>query len=429
MESGNHSRGKHEDQDCHGIIALKSNKESSPSRYLEQGFCIQSSGPGPGCSESFDMEQSLTGLAKNGTESSATKPLIIGQGAVKQAVSLRWEGCKSPEVQDLSRAKSKCKDKDMRLNVASHDENDLVEVQGKCLMHKCCLTDKSIMSSMGVHLSPIGLAPDSGGTNLGKKLALTLPEERACRLHSFIRAEQEMLVISDPKHDRGPTCAGCYGGDCSPTQSTSSCTSSGYSGSSSEETGNSLTHDAEDDWEAVADAIYMQGSACKTADSQKSICIEKDISAEKQSKCVAASELQSGSLKPEYKYKAGMLGGRMRGMGGRAWRPDDAARPPTLPRLSKQHSFPLQSSAPSWSGVHGNNLWGPPPAPLYCPICTEELDVTDSSFVPCSCGFRLCLFCHHRIAAEDGRCPGCRKTYNTDVAMKLSRSSSVWLRV
>ncbi|BBN12623.1 hypothetical protein MPTK1_5g21610 [Marchantia polymorpha subsp. ruderalis] len=51
------------------------------------------------------------------------------------------------------------------------------------------------------------------------------------------------------------------------------------------------------------------------------------------------------------------------------------------------------------------------PEPECCPICMEELDETDSSFCSCSCGFKLCLFCHHKIAAEDGRCPGCRSSY------------------
>ncbi|KAL8118275.1 uncharacterized protein LOC141661844 [Apium graveolens] len=50
--------------------------------------------------------------------------------------------------------------------------------------------------------------------------------------------------------------------------------------------------------------------------------------------------------------------------------------------------------------------------PSSCPICCEDLDRTDSSFFPCSCGFQLCLFCHKRILEEDGRCPGCRKHYD-----------------
>ncbi|PWA76746.1 Zinc finger, RING/FYVE/PHD-type [Artemisia annua] len=50
-------------------------------------------------------------------------------------------------------------------------------------------------------------------------------------------------------------------------------------------------------------------------------------------------------------------------------------------------------------------------APSACPICCEDLDMTDSSFLPCPCGYRLCLFCHKRILEDNGRCPGCRQKY------------------
>ncbi|KAK9925189.1 hypothetical protein M0R45_033521 [Rubus argutus] len=95
-----------------------------------------------------------------------------------------------------------------------------------------------------------------------------------------------------------------------------------------------------------------------------------------------------------------------------AWRPDDASRPQSLPNLSKEHSFPVQSD---WHCGHGAIAWtwqSIVPQPSSCPICYEDLDVTDSSFLPCSCGFRLCLFCHKRILEADGRCPGCRKQYD-----------------
>jgi hypothetical protein len=141
-------------------------------------------------------------------------------------------------------------------------------------------------------------------------------------------------------------------------------------------------------------------------------------------------DLHSARLKPEYRYKNNGFGGR-RGNGGRAWRPDDISRPPTLPRLAKQHTHPSQQNKQStrgWGSIHGN-MWDPPSTPSYCPICTEELDMTDSSYIPCNCGFQLCLFCYHRIASDDGRCPGCRKTYSSEGAVKLSHSSSVWVHV
>ncbi|KAL8256961.1 hypothetical protein R6Q59_029002 [Mikania micrantha] len=102
-----------------------------------------------------------------------------------------------------------------------------------------------------------------------------------------------------------------------------------------------------------------------------------------------------------------------------AWRPDDASRPQNLPNLLKQHSFPMKS------GLHHGVRF----TPSSCPICCEDLDMTDSSFLPCPCGYRLCLFCHKRILEDNGRCPGCRKQYDqTDhktAPFKLTRCYSV----
>ncbi|KAL2334474.1 hypothetical protein Fmac_015687 [Flemingia macrophylla] len=83
-----------------------------------------------------------------------------------------------------------------------------------------------------------------------------------------------------------------------------------------------------------------------------------------------------------------------------------------LSNLSKQCSSPLNSNG------HINHKTVPfmwqtiMLQPPQCPICYEDLDLTDSSFLPCLCGFHLCLFCHKRILEADGRCPGCRKLYD-----------------
>ncbi|KAH6756976.1 hypothetical protein C2S53_009210 [Perilla frutescens var. hirtella] len=98
-----------------------------------------------------------------------------------------------------------------------------------------------------------------------------------------------------------------------------------------------------------------------------------------------------------------------------AWRPDDAFRPQSLPNLSKQYSFQLNSERRP--GL-GGSAWGCKnvgPVPTSCPICYDDFDFTDSSFIPCLCGFKLCLFCHKRILEGDARCPGCRKKYDCDL--------------
>ncbi|KAL5213209.1 hypothetical protein ABZP36_024056 [Zizania latifolia] len=96
-----------------------------------------------------------------------------------------------------------------------------------------------------------------------------------------------------------------------------------------------------------------------------------------------------------------------------AWSPDDVFRPQSLPSLSKHASFPA-SMGNCWTSMGiGYAQKGILLLPISCPICYEDLDPTDSSFLPCPCGFHLCLFCHKRILEADGRCPGCRKQYNS----------------
>ena len=55
-----------------------------------------------------------------------------------------------------------------------------------------------------------------------------------------------------------------------------------------------------------------------------------------------------------------------------------------------------------------------------CPLCLEQLDITDRHIDFCKCGYRMCLWCWHQImenAAKDnlpGRCPNCRKEYDRE---------------
>lgn len=94
----------------------------------------------------------------------------------------------------------------------------------------------------------------------------------------------------------------------------------------------------------------------------------------------------------------------------RAWAPDDRFRPQSLPRIStkqQQKKKLVMKSSNRWQQMIGSE------EASACPICCEDFDITDSSFLPCPCGFRLCLFCHKRILEVDARCPGCRKEYDS----------------
>ncbi|CAL5389139.1 unnamed protein product [Camellia sinensis] len=55
-----------------------------------------------------------------------------------------------------------------------------------------------------------------------------------------------------------------------------------------------------------------------------------------------------------------------------------------------------------------------------CPLCAEEMDLTDQQLKPCKCGYEICVWCWHHVmdmAEKDeteGRCPACRTPYNKE---------------
>lgn len=181
-----------------------------------------------------------------------------------------------------------------------------------------------------------------------------------------------------------------------------------------------------DDWEAVADALAAD-------EKRQNMCSESppehETVVQMVSPCEMENESKSGGRNS--KTESAILISRASG-NCRAWRPDDAFRPQSLPNLSKQLSLPNPDRR-----CGGGITWAPTAAPYSCPICCEDLDLTDSSFLPCPCGFRLCLFCHKRILEEDGRCPGCRKPYEREpieteasvhggsLTLRLARSCSM----
>lgn len=148
-----------------------------------------------------------------------------------------------------------------------------------------------------------------------------------------------------------------------------------------------------DDWEAVADALAAD-------EKPKNQSSEPPREHEPIAQLVPPRQIEN--LKPQC----------ARAMP-KAWRPDDAFRPQSLPNLAKQLSLPNSNGKCYDGGVPWacSSVLSPPSS---CPICYEDLDLTDTSFLPCLCGFRLCLFCHKRILEGDGRCPGCRKPYEND---------------
>lgn len=173
-----------------------------------------------------------------------------------------------------------------------------------------------------------------------------------------------------------------------------------------------------DDWEAVADALVGAADANQGHNPNADVCPERETTVGLNSGAQLPScenvDAQVESSKRD--DGVGILGRGSENC--RAWRADDAFRPQSLPNLAKQRSFPtgaerLHGFTNPW--VRNNTI---PRVPTSCPICCEDLDLTDSSFLPCPCGFHLCLFCHKRILEEDGRCPGCRKLYASESSEK-----------
>ena len=47
-----------------------------------------------------------------------------------------------------------------------------------------------------------------------------------------------------------------------------------------------------------------------------------------------------------------------------------------------------------------------------CPLCCNSLDATDLNFLPCPCGYQVCLYCYERLEKDfNSRCPACRNPY------------------
>ncbi|KAH7437370.1 hypothetical protein KP509_05G068100 [Ceratopteris richardii] len=158
-----------------------------------------------------------------------------------------------------------------------------------------------------------------------------------------------------------------------------------------------------EDWEAAADALGV----CVSHESVEISGGSKDV--------VNESSLQPSFPESSQHRTCALSDAVPRRLNSRAWRPDDVHRPSSLPNIFNQQGQHLNVSGTIQQCMQPSqiDLQDSMSGPVLCPICAEELDTTDSSFEPCICGFQLCLFCHHRIASEDGRCPGCRKCYNS----------------
>lgn len=177
-----------------------------------------------------------------------------------------------------------------------------------------------------------------------------------------------------------------------------------------------------DDWEAIADALAADDEKHEKENPPESCEEHENIQ-----QSASPRDFISGSDVAVRDPNPRTMSRKQKS--NQAWRPDDKLRPQGLPNLGKQRSFPVMN-------FHFSSV----AVPSSCPICYEDLDLTDSNFLPCPCGFRLCLFCHKTICDGDGRCPGCRKPYERNtvkvetsvqgggLTIRLARSSSMFCR-
>ncbi|GME86987.1 unnamed protein product, partial [[Candida] boidinii] len=65
----------------------------------------------------------------------------------------------------------------------------------------------------------------------------------------------------------------------------------------------------------------------------------------------------------------------------------------------------------------------------FCPLCVEEMDITDKNFKPCPCGYQICQFCYNNIRQNpelNGKCPACRRPYDDESIEYKSVTSEQW---
>ncbi|KAL0862921.1 hypothetical protein Bca101_042039 [Brassica carinata] len=227
-----------------------------------------------------------------------------------------------------------------------------------------------------------------------------------------VERSEEDVEVRHESFMESPSNSSNGGTDISTNFSGSSSSSSEFcSGNITEEENNAdVGEECVDDWEALADAL--------AAEEENLLLLHESVEEQEESVVGRSASNVDDSITRDAEQKSS-----------RAWRPDDNLRPQGLPNLGKQLSFPELDKRYSTVSI-----------PSSCPICYEDLDLTDSSFLPCPCGFRLCLFCHKTICDGDGRCPGCRKPYEqSDIkgetsvqgggfTIRLARSSSMFCR-
>ncbi|KAI0059108.1 hypothetical protein BV25DRAFT_1169580 [Artomyces pyxidatus] len=88
---------------------------------------------------------------------------------------------------------------------------------------------------------------------------------------------------------------------------------------------------------------------------------------------------------------------------------------PSLPAPVVHASVALQSKSHVLTGVQ-DAYWSDEEEAKECPLCLEEMDISDLNFKPCMCGYQICRFCWHHIKRNiNNKCPACRRDYADEI--------------
>ncbi|KAI0279819.1 hypothetical protein BGY98DRAFT_966813 [Russula aff. rugulosa BPL654] len=87
----------------------------------------------------------------------------------------------------------------------------------------------------------------------------------------------------------------------------------------------------------------------------------------------------------------------------------------SLPASVAHAGASLQAKSSVLTGVQ-DAYWSDEEEAKECPLCLEEMDISDLNFKPCQCEYQICRFCWNHIRRNlNNKCPACRRDYSDEV--------------
>ncbi|KAI9456465.1 hypothetical protein F5148DRAFT_1287974 [Russula earlei] len=87
----------------------------------------------------------------------------------------------------------------------------------------------------------------------------------------------------------------------------------------------------------------------------------------------------------------------------------------TLSASAVRAGATLQAKSAVLTGVQ-DAYWSDEEEAKECPLCLEEMDISDLNFKPCQCEYQICRFCWNHIRRNlNNKCPACRRDYSDEI--------------